>query len=83
MVVMDVFTRRIIGFGVAPANVDGPSVCRMFNRAIAKQRPPRTSHQITICCFAFIAGSRIFGYSKSMRSRPFPVLLAPMLLLSG
>ncbi len=41
MVVMDVFTRRIIGFGVAPANVDGPSVCRMFNRAIAKQRPPR------------------------------------------
>ena len=41
MVVMDVFTRRIIGFGVAPANVDGPSVCRMFNRAIAKQRPQR------------------------------------------
>ena len=41
MVVMDVFTRRIIGFGVAPANLDGPLVCRMFNRAIAKQRPPR------------------------------------------
>ena len=41
MVVMDVFTRRIIGFGVAAANLDGPVVCRMFNRAIAKQRPPR------------------------------------------
>ncbi len=41
MVVMDVFTRRIIGFGVAAANLDGPGVCRMFNRAIAKQRPPR------------------------------------------
>src|SRR5258708_4829639 len=41
MVVMDVFTRRIIGFGVAEANLDGPVVCRMFNRAIAKQRPPR------------------------------------------
>jgi transposase InsO family protein len=41
MVVMDVFTRRIIGFGVAPANLDGPVVCRMFNRAIAKQRPPQ------------------------------------------
>jgi transposase InsO family protein len=41
MVVMDVFTRRIIGFGVAPANLDDPAVCRMFNRAIAKQTPPR------------------------------------------
>jgi transposase InsO family protein len=41
MVVMDVFTRRIIGFGVAAANLDGPVVCRMFNRVIAKQRPPR------------------------------------------
>jgi len=32
MVVMDVFTRRIIGFGVAAANLDGIQVCRMFNR---------------------------------------------------
>src|SRR5258708_38119501 len=41
MVVMDVFTRRIIGFGVAMANPDGLVVCRMFNRAITKQRSPR------------------------------------------
>jgi putative transposase len=41
MVVMDIFTRRIIGFGIAAANLDGPSVCRMFNRAIARQRMPR------------------------------------------
>ena len=41
MVVMDVFTRRIIGFGVAAANLDGPVVCRMFNRAIAKQTTPK------------------------------------------
>ena len=41
MIVMDVFTRRIIGFGVAPADLDGPVVCRMFNRAIAKQTPPK------------------------------------------
>ena len=32
MLVMDLFTRRIIGFGVEPANIDGISVCRMFNR---------------------------------------------------
>jgi transposase InsO family protein len=37
---MDVFTRRIIGFGVAAANLDGPVVCRIFNHAIAKQTPP-------------------------------------------
>ena len=41
MVVMDIFTRRIIGFGVAAANLDGPSVCRMFNRAIARQHMPK------------------------------------------
>jgi putative transposase len=41
MVVMDLFTRRIIGFGVAAADLDGPLICRMFNRAIAKQTPPK------------------------------------------
>jgi putative transposase len=40
MVVMDIFTRGIIGFGVAAANLDGPSVCRMFNRTIARQSAP-------------------------------------------
>src|ERR1019366_2927704 len=38
---MDLYPRRIIGFGVAPADLDGPVVCRMFNRAIAKQTPPQ------------------------------------------
>ena len=41
MVLMDIFTRRIIGFGVAPANLDGPGVCGMFNRAIARQSLPK------------------------------------------
>jgi putative transposase len=31
LVVMDVFTRRIIGFGVERANIDGISLCRMFD----------------------------------------------------
>ena len=38
MVVMDICTRRIVGFGVATADLDGPVICRMFNRAIAKIR---------------------------------------------
>jgi transposase InsO family protein len=33
MVVMDQYTRRIIGFGVHVGNVDGPALCRMFNEA--------------------------------------------------
>jgi transposase InsO family protein len=33
MVVMDQYTRRIIGFAVHAGNVDGPAVCRMFNDA--------------------------------------------------
>ena len=41
MVVMDIFTCRIIGFGVAAADLDGIRVCRMFNRAIAKHTMPR------------------------------------------
>src|SRR5208282_1893840 len=41
LVVMDVYTRRIIGFGVAAANLDGIRVCRMFNRAIARETLPR------------------------------------------
>ena len=41
MLVMDVFTRRIIGFGVEPADIDGVSVCRMFNHAVAGQLLPK------------------------------------------
>ena len=35
MVVMDQFTRRIIGFAVQSGVLDGPAVCRLFNAAIA------------------------------------------------
>ena len=35
MVVMDQYTRRIIGFGVQKGEPDGAAICRMFNQAIA------------------------------------------------
>ena len=38
LVVMDQYTRRIIGFGVHAGTVDGVALCRMFNRAIRVQR---------------------------------------------
>jgi transposase InsO family protein len=37
LVVMDQFTRRIVGFGVHRGVVDGLALCRMFNRAIRGQ----------------------------------------------
>ena len=40
MVVMDLCTRRIIGFSVHAGNVDGPALCRMFNDATSKQAWP-------------------------------------------
>jgi putative transposase len=40
LVIMDQFTRRIIGFGVQAAAVDGPALGRMFNRAISGQSLP-------------------------------------------
>jgi putative transposase len=38
LVVMDQFTRRIIGFGVQAGTVDGGVLCRMFNCVIRGQR---------------------------------------------
>jgi len=38
LVVMDQYTRRIIGFGVHAGMVDGVALCRMFQRAIGGQR---------------------------------------------
>jgi len=36
MVVMDQFTRRIVGFAVRPGVLDGIAVCRMFNDVLGR-----------------------------------------------
>jgi len=41
LVVMDQFTRRIIGFGVHTGDVDGVALCRMFNTAISTKGVPK------------------------------------------
>ena len=41
LVVMDQFTRRIVGFGVHCGAVDGPNLCRMFHDAIRGRGAPR------------------------------------------
>jgi len=41
MVVVDQYTRRIIGFAVHAGNVDGPTLYRMFNEATYRQEWPK------------------------------------------
>jgi putative transposase len=41
LVVMDQFTRRIVGFGVQRGIMDGVALCRMFNQAIQGQTLPK------------------------------------------
>ena len=40
MVVMDQFTRRIVGFAVCCGSPDGPTVCRMLRHVIPGSAPP-------------------------------------------
>ncbi len=41
LVVMDQFTRRVIGFAVKAGDVDGRALCCMFNHAISQQGVPK------------------------------------------
>jgi len=45
LVVIDQYTRRIVGFGVQPDVVDGARLCRMFNRVVHREgvEPKRVS----------------------------------------
>jgi len=62
MLVMDVFTRRIIGFGIERDAIDGVSVCRMFNQAIAGQSLPKhisTDHDPLFRFHRWLANLRV------------------------
>ncbi len=41
LVVMDQYTRRIVGFGIHAGVVDGRALCRMFNQAIRGHSTPK------------------------------------------
>jgi len=41
MVVMDQFTRRIIGFAVHPGDLNGVAICVMFNKIISEKKSPK------------------------------------------
>ena len=46
--IMDHFTRRIIGFGVHAGDVDGVALCRMFSTAISTKGVPKYLSSDTI-----------------------------------
>src|SRR5262245_13526770 len=62
LVVMDQFTRRLVGFGVHGGAVTGADVCRMFNAAISWQRALRhlsTDHDPLFDAHRWLANLRI------------------------
>jgi putative transposase len=74
LVVMDQFTRRIIGFGVHPGDVDGIALCRMFNMAISTQGAPhylRSDNDPLFRNHRWQANLRILEIRK-IKSIPYP-----------
>src|SRR6266852_5445649 len=79
MLVMDGFTRRIIGFGIAPACMDGVSVCRMINRAIAGEPKPKylsTDHDPLFRFHRWLANLRVLEVEE-IKSVPYAPVSHP------
>jgi transposase InsO family protein len=79
MLVMDVFTRRIIGFGVERASVDGVSVCRMFNHAVAGRLLPKhvsTDHDSLFRFHRWLADLRVLEIEE-IKSVPYAPVSHP------
>jgi putative transposase len=79
MLVMDVFTRRIIGFGVALAPIDGVRVCRMFNQAVDGQPLPKylsTDHDPLFRFHRWLANLRVLEVEE-IKSVPYAPISHP------
>ena len=81
LVVMDQFTRRIIGFAVTAGDVDGPILCRMLNRAISGRHTPRYLSSDNDPLFTFHrwrANLRILGIEE-IKSIPYVPISHPFI----
>src|ERR1700680_1472290 len=81
LLVMDVYTRRLVGFGVEGANIDGVSVCRMFNRAIAGQPLPKrvsTDHDPLFRFHRWLANLRVLAIEE-VKSVPYAPVSHPFI----
>jgi putative transposase len=70
LVVMDQFTRRIVGFGVHRGVVDGVALCLMFNRATPGQTPPTYVSTDHDPLYGSTNGDGTCGSSTCQKSRP-------------
>ena len=79
MLVMDVFTRRFIGFGVEPAYIDGVSICRMFSGAtFGESKPTRLSsdHDPLFRFHRWLANLRVLEIEE-LKSVPYAPVSHP------
>jgi putative transposase len=79
LVVMDQFTRRIVGFGVHRGAVDGVGLCRMFNRATRGHTPPTylsSDHDRLYECHQWQANLRILDVDE-IKTVPYVPLSHP------
>lgn len=79
LVVMDQWSRRIIGFGVQLGPVNGPALCRMFNEAISSQTTPKhisTDHDPLFKYFRWRANLRIIDIDE-IKTIPFTPISHP------
>jgi transposase InsO family protein len=79
MLVMDVFTRRIVGFGVERASIDGVAICRMFNGAtVGEPKPKRlsTDHDPLFRFYRWLANLRVLEIEE-IKSVPYAPVSHP------
>jgi putative transposase len=79
LVVMDQWTRRIVGFGVHRGVVDGVALCQMFNRATRRQPPPKylsSDHDPLYRFHQWQANLRILDV-KAIKTVPYAPLSHP------
>ncbi|MDP3939430.1 MAG: integrase core domain-containing protein [Deltaproteobacteria bacterium] len=79
MIVMDHYSRRIIGFAVHLGNVDGISVCRMFNEAVGRKGIPcylSTDNDPLFTYHRWQANLRVLGISE-IKTVPYVPLSHP------
>ncbi len=81
MVIMDQFTRKIIGFSVHAGDLNGIAVCCMFNKIISEKRPPKylsTDHDPLFQFHRWQANLRIL-YVKELKSVPYTPMSHPFI----
>jgi putative transposase len=79
LVVMDQYTRRIIGFGIHAGVVDGRALCRMFNRAMRWQTVPKylsSDHDPLYGFHQWQANLRVLGVTE-VKTVPYVPLSHP------